>query len=279
MPAIDILAPQRDDFSTHTTKGTHMKLILPTFLAAFLIFTTGCASYTAPGGPANMRELGATEEMKQISGDAVINQEFNKKPLASFPAAIAAVHVQDGDYQSYTYHRSTDKPAGRFTVITKREAESDDVMDRLQKMTMVAGVAPMNQMLFNGPVNSEKDIRLAAAKLQADMVLIYTFETKFYVKDFSTPVSIISLGLSPNQQARVSTTASAILMDTRSGYIYGLAESTAESKQLTNAWQSSDAIDDTRRQTEKESFTNLVGELEKTWPNVVKQYAKPAAKG
>jgi len=64
-------------------------------------------------------------------------------------------------------------------------------------------------------------------------------------------------------------------MDTRSGYIYGVAETTAESKQLTNAWQSSDAIDDTRKRTEKTSFTQLVGELEKTWPNVVKQYAKP----
>ena len=252
-----------------------MRLCSSTIFAAFLLLTTGCASYTTPGAAANMRDLGATEEMKRIGGDSAINAEFNKKPLASFPAAIAAIHVQGPEYQSYSWRRPPEAPAGKYTVITKREAETDADIERLQKMPMVAGIAPMNSLLFDGPTNNEKDLRMAAAKVQADMVLIYTFETKFYVKDFSTPVSIISLGLSPNQQARVSTTASAILMDTRSGYIYGVAETTAESKQLTNAWQSSDAIDDTRKRTEKTSFTQLVGELEKTWPNVVKQYAKP----
>lgn len=140
---------------------------------------------------------------------------------------------------------------------------------------MVGGVAPLNKMLLTGPVNSEEDLRKMAARLQADMVLVYTFDTQFYVKDYATPVTVVTLGLSPNKAAKVTTTASALVIDTRSGYIYGLAEATAESAQLTNAWSSEDAVDDSRLRTEKASFEKLVGNVEKLWPGVVSRYATP----
>ena len=91
-----------------------------------------------------------------------------------------------------------------------------------------------------------------------------------------TPLSVISLGLSPNQQARVVTTASAVLMDTRNGYVYGLAEASDSYNRLASAWTSEDAIDAARITTESAAFEKLVGELEKTWEDVVARYARPA---
>lgn len=248
-------------------------------VAAMALLGVGCASYTTPGPAADMTKLGATEAMKRAGSEPSINAEFDKKPLASFPASVAVIHVQGPAYRSYTWQRDGNTVPGNYTVITKREAESDANIERLQKLPMVAGIAPMNKMLFGGPVNTEADLRRAAARVQADITLIYTFDTRFYVKDYAAPMSVVTLGLSPNKQAKVSTTASAILLDTRSGYIYGLAESTAESDQIANAWTSSDAVDDTRRRTERDSFNQLVGELEKSWAGVVKQHAKPLAKG
>lgn len=244
-------------------------------IGMFLLFSlaTGCASYTAPGQAANFRELGASPDDKAIYGDAGINAQFKKKPLAGFPANIATIRVQGPQYQSHTYRGRGD--GGRFTVVTNREAEKDEQFQRLLKMPLVAGVAPVNRMLLTGPCNSEEDLRKIAARLQADMLLVYTFDTQFYVKDFAKPVTVVTLDLSPNRAAKVTTTASALLMDTRSGYIYGLAEASAQSSQLTNAWSDEDTIDDTRRRTEAESFEKLVGEVEKSWKGVVDQYAKP----
>ena len=138
---------------------------------------------------------------------------------------------------------------------------------------MISGIAPVNRLLLPANLNSDEELRQAAAKLQADMLLIYTFDTQFTTEDKAAPLSVISLGLSPNQQIRVTSTASAVLMDTRNGYIYGLAEATDQRDQMTNAWQNQVAIDDTRRATETAAFDKLVGDLENTWKGVVAHYA------
>ena len=105
------------------------------------------------------------------------------------------------------------------------------------------------------------------------MLLVYTIDTQFTTEDKAIPLSVISLGLSPNEQVRVTTTASAVLMDTRDGYIYALAEGTEHQDHMTNAWQNDVAIDETRRATESAAFDKLVDELAKTWPGVVARYA------
>src|SRR5207302_1103720 len=103
-----------------------------------------------------------------------------------------------------------------------------------------------------------------------------TLDTTFTVEDKAIPLSIVSLGLSPNRQVRVVTTASSLLMDTRTGYLYGLCEATEHQTHMASAWQNDTAIDETRRDTETKAFDKLVVEMEKTWTKVLKQYA-PAA--
>jgi hypothetical protein len=65
-------------------------------------------------------------------------------------------------------------------------------------------------------------------------------------------------------------------MDTRSGYVYGLAEASRDHEELQNAWKTDDEIDRTRRDVEGKAFAALVGDLQKTWDGVVKEYAVPA---
>ena len=141
---------------------------------------------------------------------------------------------------------------------------------------MVSGIAPIGRLLLPPNLDSDQQLREAAAKLQADMLLIYTLDTTFTTEDKAAPLSVISLGLSPNQQVRVNCTASAVLMDTRNGYVYGLAEASDQKNQMTNTWQSDVAVDETRRATESAAFDKLVGDLETTWKGVVARYAPPA---
>ncbi len=103
------------------------------------------------------------------------------------------------------------------------------------------------------------------------MLLAYTFDTTFHLQDQAAPVTVIMLGLAPVEKARVVTTVSAVLMDTRNGYIYGTAEASRTSEHRTTAWTSEGTIDSARREAETEAFGALVEEFEKTWKNVVRE--------
>jgi hypothetical protein len=86
----------------------------------------------------------------------------------------------------------------------------------------------------------------------------------------AAPLTVVTLGLSPNQVAHVNCTASAILMDTRNGYIYGIAEGSERQSQLASGWTSPAAVDQTRRRVEAAAFKELGTSLEATWSGVVK---------
>lgn len=236
-------------------------------LGLALAIVTGCASYTTPGRRADLTAVGAPASAQFGPGtDPLIREALDKKPLAKLPTAIAVVRIQAPGYSSAT---TSGWGEGAYSIVTTRDIEKPDQIERLNRLPLVQGVAPVNRLLINGKLDSDVPLRHAAAKLQADMLLIYTIDTVFNTQDKARPLTVISLGLMPNQQVHVTCTASALIMDTRNGYLYGLAEATAQQTHLTNAWQNDDAVDNTRRQAESEAFGKLVGEIETTWKGII----------
>src|SRR5688500_19227608 len=63
-------------------------------------------------------------------------------------------------------------------------------------------------MLLPDPLDSDKEIRVAASRLQADLVLVYTFDTSFFDINVAKPLTVITLGLSPTRRITAATTAS-----------------------------------------------------------------------
>jgi hypothetical protein len=228
----------------------------------------GCASYAAPGKPADFKALGVSRESLT---DSSINSTLARQPLASFPTGIAAVRIQAPGYHSNTAQAWGH---GSYCVITTRDVETDKDWERLAKLPMVTGVAPINRLLLPQELNTDLELRQAAASLHADMLLIYTIDTQFYVKDHLAPLTVVTLGLSPSQTAQVVTTASAVLMDTRNGYLYGYAEATEKGAELTNAWFSESTVDGACHRTESKAFAKLVDQLADTWPRVVSNFKK-----
>ena len=86
------------------------------------------------------------------------------------------------------------------------------------------------------------------------------------------PLSVISLGPMRDRETVVNTPASAVFVDVRTGFVYGVAEATASERQTTNAWNSKNAADQGRLSTEREAFDGLVRELERTWANIVTEH-------
>lgn len=235
------------------------------FLLLIIGCVSGCASYATPGHSADLQLFGAAKD--QLSDGAVV-QVIDRKPLASLPASIAVVRVQAPGYTSET---TQSWGRGAYSIVTDRDIENEEkvLTDLRAKMAKVKGFAPISRLLLPEDLHSDLDLRQAAAALHADMVLIYTLDTSFRVQDVAAPLSVITLGLSPNQVAHVNCTASAVLLDTRNGYVYGIAEATDEQDQLASAWTSDAAVDQTRRRVEGKAFAKLATEFEQTWTGVV----------
>jgi hypothetical protein len=245
---------------------TSCLLIASTSIA---LYACGCASYATPGRGADLRAVGVSEAMIAAGTDAGIEQQLHKKPLASLPTGIAVVRLQAPGYRSAT---AEGFGQGRYSVVTTRDVEPDSAVQRLVKLPMVSGVAPINRLLLPEHLETDAELRHAAAQLHADVLLVYTLDTTFRKNDLAEPLTLITLGISPNQKATIVTTASAVLIDTRNGYVYGVSEATSRGSKLMGAWGSGDAIDESRRKTETEAFEKLVGEVEKTWSGVVRQF-------
>jgi len=239
----------------------------------------GCSAYTAPPPGADFKAVGLTAQQRDSMTDDNISTALAKKPLAVFPTGVAVARIEGPGYRTDT---ADSYGKGKYSIVFVRDVEKPEQFKRLSNLPMISGIAPLNPLLVPSNLQDERDLRHAAAQLHADMLLVYTLDTKFVNTDMAGILTVVTLGASPNQHISVVTTASAVLVDTRNGYLYGAAEATEKRDGLSNAWFSEAAIDGSRRDTETAAFEKLVGELETTWTGVVKQYAgagttRPAA--
>lgn len=245
-----------------------------TTLSLFILFATtmtGCASYTVPGPGARMETFGVVSDAdREKLTDYQVSRELELKPLATFPANLCVARVQGNDYHNY-YCRSYGR--GDYSVVTTRDVEKDEHYEKLTAMPMVQGVAPMNRLLLPTELRSDRELRHAAAKLHAQILLVYTFDTRFYRVNNASPLDVVTLGFGAHKKIRITCTASAALLDVRNGYLYGIAEATAQHEQDTSSWNNQAKADQSRRQVEAEAFDDLVNELTRTWSGVVQTYA------
>lgn len=229
---------------------------------ALLGLLSGCAaSYVTPGGPVRLDDINRAD----------IAEVASREPAADFPARLAVVRVQSADYRSQS---AEPLATGRFSVVATRELVSDADLAAIGKWDDVAAVAPLGKLLLPAKLDSLDDLRVAAAKLQADVLFVYTVDTTFRVQGRGYgPLAVVSLGIIPDRDAYVTSTASALFVDVRTGFVYGVAEGTAKESGLTNVWSSTDTVDRKRIAAEQEAVRLLLTEARATWSRVVEQQA------
>ncbi len=213
----------------------------------------GCASYRTPGSGVSIPALTSPG----------IAEAMARKPAASWPARLIVVRVQGPGYYSYT---ARGHGQGSFSVLTSRDIETEADFARLGAMPKVAAVGMLNRLLLPGNLGSADDLRAAAAQLQGDVVLLYTIDTSFRTETTQIgPLQLVSLGFFPNKKARVSSTCAVALIDTRTGYVYGVAESTSNEDQRSDLWNREAAIEKARARAERQAFVGMLDEVEKLW--------------
>ncbi len=231
---------------------------------------SGCSSslhYTTPTAGVSLADI----------SDTNLRAAFATPPAALFPATIAVARVQGTGYYTRT---SRGYGHGRYTIVTTRDIESDESYEKMSKLPLVSGVAPIGRLLLPANANSIDDLRTPAAQLRADLLLVYTVDSSFVVDGKSMgPLSLITLGLIRNKTAHVTSTVAGLLIDVRTGFIYGTTEATAVEKQRASIWSTELAIDSSRIKAEQIAFDSFVDEFQDLWSGVLNTHVatRPAA--
>jgi len=239
-------------------------------LVVIISIITSCGHYVTPGSAVKISEL----------ADEDISKLLSNKPASEFPVNIAVARIQHPQYTSYRYqHNLYSEQQGNFSLILTRHADEDEAFQKLSELNGVKQASPFNRLLLPYNYKSIKDLRMAAAKMKAQMLLVYTFDTEFTIdtKNYG-PQNVVSLGYLKNKDVKVTTTASVALFDVQTEYLYGLAEATTNENRKSNAWKKEDEVDNLRVATEKKAFAKLMGEIEKMWAGVYQEYGSAKTK-
>jgi hypothetical protein len=225
-----------------------------------LAFVSGCAHYQTPGGGVSIPAI----------TDYDVADIMSRKPAATFPALMVVARVQaSGYYSRSAYSYGT----GNFSVLTTRDIETDDDFAFLASLPGVAAVGPLNRLLLPLDLRSTRDLRQAAAQLRGDIVLIYTIDTKFHSENqLVGPLQLVTLGVFASEKSSIVTTCAAVLIDVRTGFVYGVAEGTASETRRSSPWTTENAIEKARLETERAAFNSAMKEVAKVWSSVNAQY-------
>jgi hypothetical protein len=243
-------------------------VVLIAIIVVSTFIFTGCGAkmeYRTPGAGADVTKLFET-------ADEDIQKIVARKPESPLPANLVVLRLQDTHYWSRSSEGGSVQ-RGAYSVITTRDIEKDEDFQRIQNLSQVAQVGTVNRLLLPHNIVSDKDLRLSAAKLRADMLFLYTVDTKYWSEDNAKPLSVVTLGFAPSVNLHMVSTISGILCDVRTGYIYGTVEATEKQKQLTSWWANSDTADQARLRVERIAFEKMLDEFEKLWIGVAAERA------
>jgi hypothetical protein len=229
-------------------------------LLMMCVVSAGCATYRTPGGPVSLTGIQSAD----------IEELMSREAAAGFPASLSFARVQSPMYWS---NSAQTYGTGQFSVVLTREFMLDEQINDVQNWSGVKAVAPLNRLLLPTQLTSIDDLRVASASLKTDVLLVFTVDTTFRVDGKSVgPLTLISLGFFRDHETVVTSTASAILVDVRSGFVYGVAEASASETKQTSIWSSGSAVDQSRLVTERSAFDGLLQELKKTWADIVSEH-------
>ncbi|QQE12859.1 hypothetical protein JD969_05180 [Planctomycetota bacterium] len=152
-------------------------------------------------------------------------------------------------------------------------AEQAAFNESISKLPLVANISRLSPLLSPEYAADIEEIRTAAAPMKADMIALYTVDTEAKVHDYDVgPLNILALGFIPNQEARATATASLLLVDVRTGYIYGSSEASASHKKTSNVWLSRQAQNESIEQAETEAYEKLIEEFADLWCGVANEH-------
>ncbi|MBN2559341.1 MAG: hypothetical protein JXQ75_00220 [Phycisphaerae bacterium] len=234
-------------------------------LLAGMALLCGCASYKGLVKPVG-KMTALSPELAQLT-DAKIEQYLKANPQPSFPSVLAVARLASSDYWSRNDSQSLDVIGGDEAAGWRRMAEASDQ----------GSAAPINQVQFINPIlvsrkPTLKDLRDAAARLHAPLLLVYSqADTRDdgYNSAAMAYWTIVGLFLVPGNTVGYYSVCHGVLVDTRTGGILATIE--GESKREEQVLPG--AVDIAKRRTEKQARAEAVARFQMRFSGAVTSLA------
>ncbi len=243
-----------------------MRTLLATSLLLLSSALVGCQAYHAPGGPANLRAMGFAQPDGSISGPLVPQQR------ATVSTLLGIARVQAPEFATFTGGSTTKGP---ISIVTQIDSEDPADIAKLGKMYAIRGTLGLNKLVLPDSVSTEAELRKAAAETGADVLLVYTLDTQFFVPNRVEYGEQVKLALVTDPAANVQTVASGVIVDVRSGRIMGQAQGNAKAFVNAGSADGGSVIDRSRRNAERAAFKAMTDEVAERWTLIIER-ATPA---
>jgi len=193
------------------------------------------------------------------------------QPAPNFPARIALVRVQAPKYASMT---AEGLGKGEFSVVSPQELPNAVQTQALDEWPAVDKVLVLNEHLLPERLKSLDDLRLVAAKMQADVLMIYTLDTGFEVDGHAYGASQkVPMSKKPAPEDSIVSSATAVLMDVRTGYPFGTVSGSAKQDHLSaEDWSAEPNLDQKRLEAEAQALSALIEATAPTWKGIAGPY-------
>lgn len=226
----------------------------------FVFLLSGCfESYVTPPGGADMSAFQATASQ---------GYRQSPKPAARLPVRLAVARVQS-DYDYY-------QRCQEFSVVNESMLQVQLSYKELTTLQGIDEVVTVNKLLISGCDRSSDGLRKAALSLKAELLYIYTLDTQYDETDWSSAMSLYTLGLSPTITVEVTTNAMGILIDSQTGYVYGVLQASSEKSQKAAFLTRQNAWDQCSKVTQQEAFERMNERFKVTWAGILSQYGSGA---
>jgi hypothetical protein len=193
------------------------------------------------------------------------------QPAPNFPARIALVRVQAPKYRSMS---AEGLGKGEFSVVSPQELPNAAQTEALEHWPAVDKVMVLNEHLLPERLKSLDDLRLVAAKMQADVLMIYTLDTGFEVDGHAFGAAAkVPLGKQPAAEDGIVSSATSVLIDVRTGYRFGTLTGNAKLDHLTaEDWSTEPRLDQRRLEAEAQALSALIEAAAPTWKGIAGPY-------
>lgn len=231
----------------------------------------GCMSVPRSSSiPADLSVAGLTDAERQRILRYRGAAPGDPAPSLRFPAVIAVAEVTGG--YEYGHSGEARQPAAAFQVVTHDTFAKEKHLDALRRLPEVLAVRPLDHRIYGARALTASELRQAAHAQRADLLLLYTFDGVSQAETHLGGVALVTLGLLPTSTADAEATCHALLIDTRTGYLYGMAAARDDATQLANVWTEHEAADDTLRRAQRRAFEKLVDAFPRAWDEVRLRY-------
>jgi len=180
--------------------------------------------------------------------------------LLEVPAHLALARVQGAGYRSYSAQARGQGPYS--VLVPPADAET---LAALGRWPGVSEVTAIESAVLPASLESLDDLRFAAAKLGADVLLLYSIATTFEVDGKAVPAAaVLKPGKAPDA-ARLYAEASGQFIDVRSGLVNATVSGSAALEDLATSWSSAEALDARRLEAERAALQKLLEDAQQRW--------------